>query len=56
MKAPSEPGQHPRHVDFIWPIWTVLDATPEGRGSDWNPSLDYGEETAAPTGPSTRST
>jgi predicted dithiol-disulfide oxidoreductase (DUF899 family) len=32
----------PRHVDFMWPIWNVLDVTPEGRGSDWSPSRDYG--------------
>jgi predicted dithiol-disulfide oxidoreductase (DUF899 family) len=25
-------GQGPRHVDSIWPIWNVLDLTPEGRG------------------------
>lgn len=23
---------HPRHVDMIWPIWNLLDMTPEGRG------------------------
>jgi predicted dithiol-disulfide oxidoreductase (DUF899 family) len=36
-----EPGQDPRHVDFIWPIWNVLDVTPEGRGTDWSPRLEY---------------
>ena len=55
MKAPAEPGQEPRHVDAIWPIWNVLDLTPDGRGEDWNPSLTYEAETAALTGPSTRS-
>ena len=35
------PEQGPRHVDSIWPIWNVLDLTPEGRGTDWNPKLDY---------------
>ena len=39
--APTEPGQHPRHVDFIWPVWKVFDRTPEGRGTDWEPQLDY---------------
>ena len=39
--APTDPGQHPRHVDFIWPLWAVLDRTPEGRGSDWGPQLEY---------------
>jgi predicted dithiol-disulfide oxidoreductase (DUF899 family) len=34
-------GQHPRHVDFMWPVWTVLDRTPEGRGTDWGPELEY---------------
>jgi predicted dithiol-disulfide oxidoreductase (DUF899 family) len=42
MFAESEPGQDPRHVDSIWPLWNVLDCTPEGRGSDWHPSLTYG--------------
>ena len=23
---------HPRHFDLAWPIWNVLDMTPEGRG------------------------
>ena len=39
--APSEPGQHPRHVDFMWPIWKVLDLTPDGRGTDWHPRYGY---------------
>jgi predicted dithiol-disulfide oxidoreductase (DUF899 family) len=39
--APRDPGSHPRHVDFMWPLWSVLDLTPEGRGTDWNPQLDY---------------
>jgi predicted dithiol-disulfide oxidoreductase (DUF899 family) len=39
--VPSEPGQDPRHVDFMWPLWSVLDRTPEGRGTDWWPELDY---------------
>lgn len=39
--APTDPGQHPRHVDFIWPLWSVLDTTPEGRGQDWSPALTY---------------
>ncbi len=36
----SRPG-HPRHVDTIWPIWNILDLTPEGRGTDWEPKLAY---------------
>jgi predicted dithiol-disulfide oxidoreductase (DUF899 family) len=40
--APTESGQNPRHVDFLWPLWAVLDRTPEGRGIDWGPELRYG--------------
>jgi predicted dithiol-disulfide oxidoreductase (DUF899 family) len=41
MVAPTDPGQDPRHVDMIWPLWNVLDCVPEGRGSDWRPQLRY---------------
>jgi len=41
MLAPSDPGQDMRHVDFMWPLWLVLDRTPGGRGKDWRPELDY---------------
>jgi predicted dithiol-disulfide oxidoreductase (DUF899 family) len=40
MFVASEPGQDPRHVDFMWPLWAVLDRTPEGR-DDFHPSLAY---------------
>jgi len=30
--APDEPGQHNRCADIIWPLWNLLDMTPEGRG------------------------
>jgi predicted dithiol-disulfide oxidoreductase (DUF899 family) len=39
--VPSEPGQHPRHVDFLWPLWAIFDRTPEGRGTDFHPRLEY---------------
>jgi predicted dithiol-disulfide oxidoreductase (DUF899 family) len=26
---------------MIWPLWNLLDFTPEGRGADWYPSLTY---------------
>lgn len=32
-------GGDPRHMDLMWPLWNVLDATPEGRG-DWYPPLN----------------
>jgi predicted dithiol-disulfide oxidoreductase (DUF899 family) len=38
--APMDPGQDPRHVDFMWPLWAALDVSPEGRG-DFRPKLDY---------------
>lgn len=36
-----EKGQDGRHVDLIWPLWNVLDLTPEGRGATFNPKLSY---------------
>jgi len=37
----SEPGQNSRHVDAIWPLWSLFDYTPDGRGSDWYPKHSY---------------
>ena len=39
--APKEPGQDGRHVDMIWPLWNLFDYTPEGRGTNWHPKLNY---------------
>ncbi|PUA17180.1 DUF899 family protein [Glaciimonas sp. PCH181] len=39
--AQRNPGQDPRHVDAFWPLWNLLDLTPEGRGTDWRPALTY---------------
>ena len=42
MYAPRDEGMEARHVDSVWPIWNVLDATPAGRANQSNfPSLDY---------------
>ena len=42
MFAPRDEGEEPRHVDSIWPIWNVLDLTPDGRGNDSNfPAMHY---------------
>ncbi len=30
--ATPDPVQDMRHVDFMWPLWSILDLTPEGRG------------------------
>jgi predicted dithiol-disulfide oxidoreductase (DUF899 family) len=37
----ADPGQDPRGAPDPAPLWTVLDMTPEGRGSDWYPKLEY---------------
>jgi predicted dithiol-disulfide oxidoreductase (DUF899 family) len=37
----ADPGQDPRGAPDLMPIWTILDSTPEGRGSDWYPKLAY---------------
>jgi predicted dithiol-disulfide oxidoreductase (DUF899 family) len=43
MFAPRDEGEDPRHVDSIWPLWNVLDITPEGRGAERAfPLLRYG--------------
>ncbi len=40
--APAEPGQDPRHVGTIEPLWNLYDLTPAGRGTDWDEQLSYG--------------
>ena len=37
----ADPGQDPRGAPDLMPLWTVLDMTPGGRGSDWYPQLEY---------------
>lgn len=37
----ADPGQDPRGAPDLMPLWTILDATPEGRGTDWYPKLGY---------------
>ena len=37
----ADPGQDPRGAPDPTPLWNILDLTPEGRGSDWYPQLDY---------------
>ena len=41
MDAKSGKGQDARHIDMMWPLWNVLDLTPEGRGTDWYPQREY---------------
>ena len=37
----ADPGQDPRGAPDLDPLWTMLDTTPEGRGADWFPKLEY---------------
>ena len=39
--APAEEGQHNRHVGMMWPLWNIFDLTPDGRGENWFPGLNY---------------
>jgi predicted dithiol-disulfide oxidoreductase (DUF899 family) len=39
--APEDPGQDPRHVGTLEPLWNLFDLTPEGRGTDWDEQLSY---------------
>jgi predicted dithiol-disulfide oxidoreductase (DUF899 family) len=42
MYAGGDEGEETRHIDSIWPLWNVLDVTPEGRGTESNfPALRY---------------
>jgi len=37
----ADPGQDPRGAPDLMPLWTILDSTQEGRGTDWYPALSY---------------
>jgi predicted dithiol-disulfide oxidoreductase (DUF899 family) len=39
--ASADPDQDPRGAPDLMPLWTILDVTPEGRGKDWYPKLNY---------------
>ncbi|HEY1773607.1 MAG TPA: DUF899 family protein [Gammaproteobacteria bacterium] len=41
LHSPTDKGQDPRHGDFLFPLWSVFDLAPEGRGKDWRPQLSY---------------
>ena len=38
----ADPGQDPRGAPDLDPLWLMLDLTPEGRGTEWYPKLEYG--------------
>ncbi|KAA1185632.1 DUF899 domain-containing protein [Rhizobium tropici] len=37
----ADPGQDPRDAPDIASLWSILDLTPAGRGTDWYPKLSY---------------
>jgi predicted dithiol-disulfide oxidoreductase (DUF899 family) len=41
LYAPSEPGQEPRHVGTLEPLWNLFDLTPHGRPSNWVEQFSY---------------
>jgi predicted dithiol-disulfide oxidoreductase (DUF899 family) len=51
--APTDPGQDPRHVGTIEPLWNLFDLTPEGRPTNWDEQLSYTKQ-ERPRSPTTR--
>jgi predicted dithiol-disulfide oxidoreductase (DUF899 family) len=43
--ATADPGQDPRGAPDLMPLWTSLDCTPEGRGTDWYSKLENEDTT-----------
>ena len=41
LYAPSDPGQDPRHVGTLEPLWNIFDLMPEGRDRDWDEQIEY---------------
>jgi predicted dithiol-disulfide oxidoreductase (DUF899 family) len=39
--APWDPGQDPRHVGTLEPVWNLFDLTREGRPASWDEQLTY---------------
>lgn len=40
-KETADPGQDSHDAPDMSALWTLLDTTPEGRGTQWYPKLDY---------------
>ena len=40
-KETADPGQDPHDAPDMSALWTLLDTTPEGRGTKWYPKLNY---------------
>jgi predicted dithiol-disulfide oxidoreductase (DUF899 family) len=41
LYAPSDPGDEPRHVGTLEPLWNLFDLTTEGRPVDWTEQFSY---------------
>jgi predicted dithiol-disulfide oxidoreductase (DUF899 family) len=41
LMGTEDPGQDARGAPEISALWNVLDLTPQGRGTDWYPKLEY---------------
>jgi predicted dithiol-disulfide oxidoreductase (DUF899 family) len=41
LYAPTDPGQEPRHVGTLEPLWNLFDLTPEGRPAGWVEQFGY---------------
>ena len=41
LYAPADPGQDPRHVGTIEPLWNIFDFTRDGRGTNWHEQVSY---------------
>jgi predicted dithiol-disulfide oxidoreductase (DUF899 family) len=41
LYAPMDPGQEPRHVGTLEPLWNLFDLTPEGRPVGWVEQFSY---------------
>jgi predicted dithiol-disulfide oxidoreductase (DUF899 family) len=41
LDGAAEPGQEPRHVGTIEPLWNLFDLTREGRPATWHEQFSY---------------
>jgi predicted dithiol-disulfide oxidoreductase (DUF899 family) len=41
LYAPTDPGQDPRHMGTLEPLWNLFDLTREGRPTDWHEQMSY---------------
>jgi predicted dithiol-disulfide oxidoreductase (DUF899 family) len=40
----ADPGEDARGAPDLMPLWIILDNTPDGRGADWYPKLEYPDQ------------